>query len=267
MSIKAIVVACVFLSVISPIQAQSTVWQPRPGTTWQWQLQGNINTGHAVQMYDIDLFNTPEDVIAALHAMGRVVICYFSAGSYEDWRPDANDFPAHVLGNALDNWPDEAWLDISNLEALAPIMQARLDLAVVKECDGVEPDNVDGYTNASGFDLTYQDQLHYNLWLADEAHTRALSIGLKNDSDQVEDLVDFFDWSLVEECYEYDECEAYSPFIEAGKAVFAVSYEHTPESVCSTLNDLQFSWLFKSWDLADEPPISCPVLPFYWHPF
>lgn len=41
-------------------------------------------------------------------------------------------------------------------------MQARLDLAVQKGCDGVEPDNVDGYQNNSGFPLTAQDQLAYN---------------------------------------------------------------------------------------------------------
>ena len=69
------------------------------------------------------------------------------------------------------------------------IMQARLDLAVQKRCDGVEPDNVDGYANDTGFDLSSLDQLTYNQWLASEAHTRNLSIGLKNDLDQVPALV------------------------------------------------------------------------------
>jgi hypothetical protein len=254
-----------FLIIAAPAQGQDNVWQPQPGTTWQWQLQGDINTSYAVEMYDIDLFDASAATIQALHNAGHVVICYFSAGSFEDWRPDADAFPSAVIGNPLDDWPGEAWLDNSNLEVLAPIMQARLDLAVSKGCDGVEPDNVDGYTNDTGFDLTYDDQLTYNRWLAEEAHQRGLSVGLKNDTDQVEDLVDFFDWSLVEECFEYDECEAYSPFIEAGKAVFAVSYESSPHEVCPSVAALQFSWLFKSWDLSDEPPLSCPV--FKWHPF
>ena len=35
-------------------------------------------------------------------------------------------------------------------------------------------------TTIPGFPLTYQDQLQYALWLADEAHKRGLAIGVKN---------------------------------------------------------------------------------------
>jgi hypothetical protein len=69
------------------------------------------------------------------------------------------------------------------LDSLGPILFARLDLAVAKGCDGVEPDNVDGYANNTNFPLTVQDQLQFNIWLANEAHARGLSIGLKNDLD------------------------------------------------------------------------------------
>ena len=35
-------------------------WQPKPGTTWQWQLQNYpVNTQFPVDMYSVDLFNTP----------------------------------------------------------------------------------------------------------------------------------------------------------------------------------------------------------------
>lgn len=45
-------------------------------------------------------------------------------------------------------------------------MSARLKKAQDKGCDGVEPDNVDGYTNDNGFHLTAHDQLTFNKWLA-----------------------------------------------------------------------------------------------------
>lgn len=45
-------------------------------------------------------------------------------------------------------------------------MRRRLDKAVSRGCDGVEPDNVDGYTNHNGLGLTAADQLTYNKWLA-----------------------------------------------------------------------------------------------------
>ncbi len=230
--------------------SNTAVWQPIPGTTWQWQLSGTIDTSFDVTMYDLDLFDTPQSVIDLLHADGRIVICYFSAGSYEEWRADASDFPTTVRGNPLDGWPGESWLDIRQIETLSPIMGARLDLAVQKGCDGVEPDNVDGYSNDSGFPLSANDQLTYNMWLATEAHQRGLSIGLKNDLDQILELLPYFDWALNEQCFQYDECDLLRPFIQANKAVFGVEYEGELADFCPQANAEQFSWLLKGLDLG-----------------
>jgi hypothetical protein len=101
------------------------IWQPTPGTSWQWQLFGTIDTSFDVDMYDIDLVETPQSVIDALHGDGRIVICYFSAGSWENYRPDKAAFPSSVKGKTLDGWPDEKWLDIRQISTLAPIMSAR----------------------------------------------------------------------------------------------------------------------------------------------
>ena len=224
---------------------------PQPGMTWQWQLTGTINTSYDVDMYDIDLFDVSATTIQQLHDDGRIVICYFCAGSWEDWRSDADQFPDAVLGNELEGWPDEKWLDIRQLDELAPLMRARLEIAVQKGCDGVEPDNVDGYENNSGFPLSADDQLSYNRWLADEAHDRGLSIALKNDLDQIDELVSDFDWALNEQCFENDECEKLLPFIQAGKGVFGVEYELETSEFCSRANAWNFSWLRKNWDLDD----------------
>ena len=171
--------------VAGPPGAGSITLAPAPGTTWQWQLSGAIDTSHAVAMYDIDLFDAPPAAIDSLHRSGRMVVCYFSAGSWENWRPDQGTFPAAVKGKTLDGWPDERWLDVRRLDLLGPIIEARLDLAVARGCDGVEPDNVDGYANSTGFPLTAAEQRRYNTWLAERAHERGLSVGLKNDLDQV----------------------------------------------------------------------------------
>jgi hypothetical protein len=208
-----------------------------------------ISTTFDVQMYDIDLFDSPQGVIDQLHADGRVVICYLSAGTYEDWRPDKDAFPPEVLGNPLPDWPGERWLDIRRIDLLGPIMSARLDLAVQKSCDGVEPDNVDGYANDTGFPLSYSDQLAYNTWLAEQAHARGLSVGLKNDLGQINDLLPHFDWALNEECFTYNECDLLSPFVAAGKAVFGVEYELDPAVFCPQANVLNYDFLQKNWEL------------------
>ncbi len=219
-------------------------------TSWQWQLEAPpVDLSSEVDMYDIDLFDNNASVVAALHAQGRKAVCYVNAGGWEDWRPDASRFPDRVIGSNLDDWEGERWLDIRLLDVLGPIMEDRIDLCKAKGFDGIEPDNVDGYLNDTGFPLTYEDQLVYNIWWANAAHERGLSIGLKNDMDQAVDLLPFFDWALNEECFEYDECETLLPFIEAGKAVFNVEYGLDTGEFCTRANSLNFNSMKKNLDL------------------
>ncbi len=219
--------------------------------SWQIQYAGKINTALEVDVFNLDLFDTPSSVIGELHRRGVFVICYFSAGSYEDWRPDASRFPHHVLGNDMEGWPGEKWLDISNLDLLALIMEARLDLAIENGCDGVDPDNVDGYMNDTGFPLSAGDQLTYNIFLSSAAHSRGLAIGLKNDIGQILELLPYFDWMLNEECFSYQECDMLLPFIQAGKPVFVIEYELSPEEFCPQANQMGFNALHKYWELDD----------------
>ncbi len=184
-------------------------------------------------MFDIDLFDNSAGVVAGLHARGRYVVCYMSAGTVEPGRPDTGEFPAAIIGQPLDGWPDERWLDIRRLDLLGSILERRLDLCKAKGFDGVEPDNVDAYANSSGFPLTGADQLRFNRFLAAAAHARGLSIGLKNDLEQAEVLEPDFDWALNEQCHEYDECNLLAPFTRAGKAVFVAEYDLDTASFCS----------------------------------
>jgi len=220
-----------------------------PGMTWQWQLTGPIDTSVEANLYDLDLFDSPQGTMDELHAAGRMVACCFSAGSREDWRQDALAYPEEILGRELEGWEGERWLDIRRLDLLSPLLEARLDLAVAMGCDGVEPDNVDGYANDTGFPLTYEDQLAFNIWLAEEAHARGLFILLKNDLEQVGDLLPYFDGALNEQCFQYDECELLLPFIEAGLPVLGVEYELAVDDFCPQANAWGFSWMRKRSEL------------------
>jgi hypothetical protein len=121
-------------------------WVPAPVTSWQWQLSGKIDRSVDAEMYDVDMFETPSTVVGQLHAAGRRVVCYIDAGTWEDWRPDAGEYPDSVKGKP-NGWPGERWLDIRRLDVLGPILEARLDRCASKGFDAVEFDNLDGYQN------------------------------------------------------------------------------------------------------------------------
>ncbi|MFF8190168.1 endo alpha-1,4 polygalactosaminidase [Streptomyces bobili] len=229
--------------------AEGDRWQPRPGIGWQWQLRGRLDTSVDVPVYDIDGFDQGEAAVAGLHEDGRKVICYLSTGAWEDWRPDADAFPESVLGEG-NGWDGERWLDIRRTDVLEPLMAARVDMCRDKGFDAVEPDNMDGYRNRTGFPLTAADQLRYNRLIAGLAHDRGLSVGLKNDLDQIPELVDDFDFAVNEQCAQYGECEATTPFIEAGKAVFHVEYELPTSRFCADSRRLKLSSLRKTYELT-----------------
>jgi hypothetical protein len=206
-------------------------------------------------MYDIDLFDNTAATISSLHSQGRVVICYFST-QYENWRPDASSFTAAVIGNGLDGWAGENYVDIRST-VVRNIMVERLNLAVSKGCDGVEPDNVDGYTANSGFPLTAADQIDFNTFIAEQAHAVGLSVGLKNDVGQSTALQPYFDWTLNEQCNQYDECSTLDNFVAAGKAVFNCEYSGSAATVCPKMVTDKFSTLFKGLDLTATIKTQC----------
>ncbi|TVY82951.1 hypothetical protein LSUE1_G007915 [Lachnellula suecica] len=203
----------------------ASYWQPSTGATWQIQLTDSVDLTNPASIFDIDLFDNEAATISALHANNQRVICYFSAGTYEDWRPDATSFQATDKGAAMDGWAGEWWLD-TNSDNVRSIMTARIELARVKGCDGVDPDNVDAYNNANGVTggLTEANAVDYMTFLADAAHSRGLSIGLKNAAELVEQTLDIMEWQVNEQCVQFEECNLFQPFVDAGKPVFHIEY-------------------------------------------
>jgi hypothetical protein len=232
----------------SPQALPGTWWRPAKGLTWQWQLTGALDTSLDVDVYDLDAFTTPASTVAALKKAGRHTVCYVNAGAKEDFRTDAGRFPPEVIGKNLEGWPGEKWIDIRRWDRLEPVVAERFDMCRKKGFDAIEPDNVDGYSNESGFDLTAEDQLKYNRQVADLAHRYGLAVGLKNDVEQAATLAPSFDFAVNEECAKYHECAELSVFIKAGKPVFHVEYG-SGNGFCATTKALGFSSMRKKTEL------------------
>lgn len=236
---------------------------PDVAATFDWQLDDvTSNNVFTADVIDVDAFSTSAATVQHFKDQGKIVIAYLSVGSVENFREDASMFPPEVIGNVYEGFEDENWLDITNFETFAPIMIARLDMIKEKGFDGVEPDNINGYQNETGFNITEAQAIAYCRWLIEEAHSRDLHIGQKNAEELVTELVDEFDWMLIEDAYADEFSDMALPYISSGKAVFVTEYTDriSPTNftlnVCPNATTNKFSAILKDRDLT-QPKLGC----------
>ena len=241
-------------------------WLPTPTDRWIYEIgRGEPRLGvcakpwpagrcvkptvWVLDLYAADGVTPNAQAVRAILRTGGHAVCYVSAGSIEEWRPDAAAFPESLIGLPLEGWPGERWVDIRRRALLRPLLGARADRCARAGFDAVDWDNVDGYTQKTGFPLRADDQLAYNRMLASIAHERGLAVGLKNDPAQIPALVDSFDFAVNEQCAEFEECDLLLPFSRAGKAVVQIEYTAKPSVFCATANKRRWSAMLADRDL------------------
>ncbi|PNS19880.1 hypothetical protein CAC42_7847 [Sphaceloma murrayae] len=242
-----------FLAGLTAAAPTKRIWYPAAGTSWQIVLNQKVSIDTALsfdaQVYDLDLFETSAATINDLHNNGKRVICYFSAGSYEPYRPDSSQFKDSDMGSVMEGWEDEKWLKITSSN-VRKIMTARIALAASKGCDAIDPDNVDGYSNANGINLQKADAIKYVQWMSKQATSRGMSIGLKNAGEMVKQVLPSVQFSVNEQCHQYEECALYQPFIKANKPVFNIEY---PDSDSDSDSVEGTSRISEENDLCNSP--------------
>lgn len=208
-------------------------WVPAQGERFQIQYSGQLDMSVPVDTYLLDWESTKPEEAAELKSRGVRLVCYINAGAFEDWRSDVDSFPQSVIGKGMEGWAGEAWLDVNRMDVLLPIMAARMDVCAEKGFDAIDPDNTDGWIQQTGFTISPEAQIAYQTALADAAHERGLSIGLKNNAAQLPELGRVVDFAVNEECIEFDECDEYDAFLASGKAVFNIEYTGKLAAVCA----------------------------------
>jgi hypothetical protein len=198
--------------------------------------------------------------VRALHRAGGYAICYVDAGGIENYRPDYPRFVRwhrrhgrSLLGKPFSRrFPEERWANIGGARQrafLLRMMERRTRLCSHAGFDAIEYDVVEAWSSGrkvTGWKVGYRDQIVYNRGLARIAHRHGLAVGLKNDLEQVEDLVGRFDFAINEECFTYDECDRLTAFIDAGKPVFHVEYTNARPEFCPATEALGFNSIRKS---------------------
>ena len=219
------------------LSSGATTWTPSPKDRLQLILAAppSLSQRHGpFTMLESDGFETSNNVVASLHSLGKRAVCYIDAGTWESWRPDASKFPKSVLGRSDAGWPGEKWLDIRQQSVLIPIIRARFAMCVKKGFDAVDPDNVNGVSNATGFPLTMKEQLSYDREIAALAHSMHLKVALKSFAEGAVALQPSFDFVVDEQCVAYHECSSFSTFVVNHKPVFDIEYTSSL-SFCAAL--------------------------------
>ena len=191
---------------------------------WDWQI-GRVaplaRTGaRAVDIYDIDGFLTTPAEIRAIHTSWPAAtlahpktVCYLDL-AWEDYRPDGSTparggrFPAATLGRVYYGYPQERWLDFRQLDALKPMIRARLRMCAAKGFDTVELDDIDSFDppSTTGFHLTPGDAQNFLAYALNQTHRDGMTVLWKNSP-----LLGWWgrryaDGAVVEECYTWGPC-------------------------------------------------------------
>jgi len=240
----------------------ATLWIPVAQTSYAIQYGGaKLDTNVKADVYDVDGFDTSAATVASLHHDGRHVVCYIDVGTWENWRPDASKFPKSVLGKPDGHWKGERWLDIRQLSVLQPLMSARFEMCKDKGFDAVDPDNIDGYQNQTGFKITAAQQLTYDRWVAKSVHGFGMSVAQKNDNNQIVALRGSFDWAVLEQCYKQRWCGQFTRYTDDNRLVVDIEYglkkSEFLNQTCPKDKSYRETALLKHLDL-DAWVVTCP---------
>jgi hypothetical protein len=127
------------------------LWTPKAGAKFQivlgdkiLKLDANTPLVPDAEIFDVDMWHTPKAVIQELRRRDKKVICYFSAGGSETWRPDNAQFPKKDVGDRMAEWEGENWLNIRSPDVWK-VMESRIKYAYDKGCNAIDPDNLGKY--------------------------------------------------------------------------------------------------------------------------
>ena len=191
---------------------------------WDWQIglpAPRERTGaRAVDIYDVDGFLTTPAQLRRLHRTWQAAtlqhpkaVCYLDL-AWEDYRPDGSPpsrgggFPAGALGKIYYGYPQERWVDFRQLDALKPMIDARIAMCARKGFDAVELDDIDSFEppSTTGFNLTPGDAQNYLAYIDNQVHRAGMAVLWKNTGILSWWGRNYTDGAVVEECYTYSEC-------------------------------------------------------------
>jgi hypothetical protein len=161
---------------------------------------------------------------------GAYNVCYVNAFQSQ---PEV-EWPPQLVSTVEDpEWSGEFVIDLStpdNRSLAAATVEGMVDRCAAKGFDAVEFDNLDTFVRFGGLGtgevgFGRAEAVEYAATLVRLAHGRGLAAAQKNTAELLDADIGFdigFDFAIVEQCGEYDECGAFSAVY--GDLVFDIEY-------------------------------------------
>jgi hypothetical protein len=240
--------------------------------TWDiiLQIEGLPTPPPKVDYLEIDGFESTKEQVDAIKAQGTKAICYISAGTAEDFRPDFAEFKKipNTIGNAYPNFEGDYFINTNHWRDFFPVMKKRIQMCKDKGFDYVDFDVIDSYDvdpEEMGFRLSQETQTDYITALTKAAHESELKTVQKNATELAAKLEPHFDALLTEECVRLDFCGDAEPYVAAGKPVFNVEYPESwkdkpfsRESVCDVSDKTKVRTILSTLALDGPATDACP---------
>ncbi|WP_405664202.1 endo alpha-1,4 polygalactosaminidase [Streptomyces sp. RK9] len=204
---------------------EKTPRKPGANTPFDYQLGGPYPPPDGVRAVSRDRSAKP--------APGRYNICYVNAFQAQPGKKAAawwdDKHPGLILRDddgapVIDEDWDEPLLDISTAakrKELLGVVGGWIDGCARSGFDAVEPDNLDSYARSDDR-LDPADATAFARLLVRRAHDQGLAVAQKNTAELLGKGIGF-DFAVVEECGQYDECEPFSSAYDG--RVFDIEYE------------------------------------------
>lgn len=243
-----------------------------PASTWDiiLQIEGLPTPPPKMDYLEIDGFDSTKEQVTQIKAQNTKAICYISAGTAEDFRPDFAAFKAipNTTGKGFPGFEGDYFLNTNHWRDFFPVMKKRIQMCRDKGFDYVDFDVIDSYDvdpEETGFELSEDVQIDYIMALTKAAKEASLKTVQKNAPDLAKRLEPHFDAMVTEECVRLEFCEETAPYRAAGKPVFNVEY---PESwgdkpfdrghVCAASKEAGVITIFSALALDGPAAERCP---------
>ena len=205
--------------------AASDQWRPARDGRFDVQLNEPLLLERVGDLLVLDLDLTSAGDVALVRASGTRAGCMFSAGTIPADSTTRTGLSSIVVGRPVTEKQDRFWLDIRDLNLVAPFIDEKMKECKDKGFDVAIPMDLEAYMSRSGFAIGRRQQVDFGRFVAATARRHGLLAGLWNSRSLIGDLAIDYDFGVLAGCFEGGWCNDSTPFKAFKKPIYLIEYD------------------------------------------